>query len=60
MNGISRTQLEKITSSHRRHIDCVKWLLPFHLGGTYAYLANDLTVGAMVATGFALLTIIRR
>lgn len=41
----------------QRHtsIDFVKWLLPLHLGGAYAYLANDLTVGAMVAIGFALL-----
>jgi len=30
-------------------------LLPWHLGGVYAYLANDLTIGAMVAVGFYIL-----
>ena len=43
-----------------RSPDYVRVLLPFHLGGVYAYLANDLLIGGMVATAFLMLNIVSR
>jgi hypothetical protein len=42
----------------RAPIDFVKATLPWHLGGIYAYLANDLTIGAFMLAGFFLLNYI--
>lgn len=35
-------------------IDFVKWTLPLHFGGTYAYLSDSLVIGAAVTVAFAL------
>lgn len=40
-------------------IDFVKWTLPLHFGGTYAYLSNSLVIGFAITFAFAILYIIQ-
>ena len=53
---MTRAQFNRLRRACGSQTDYVRALLPWHLGGAYAYLANDLTIGAMVAVGFLLLT----
>lgn len=52
---MSRAEFSRLCAQRRVPIDFVKHLLPWHLGGAYAYLANDLTIGAMIVVGFLLI-----
>lgn len=51
---MTRSNYKHLASQVTQPTDFVRWLLPLHFGGAYAYLSNSITIGALVVAAFAL------
>jgi len=49
---ISRVHYAFLAACHRRNVNFVELLLPWHLGGVYAYLSGSLLIGSMITAAF--------